>query len=413
MKKINLIILFLISCIGYLKAGVVNGPVLLCAGAQNQLYTSSLGISGNGVTIHKIKWTIDNGGTFVENGSATYEIFPGLNPLLATTQAHINWANANLNSKVFCEYTYGAFNITSTPSLNVQVGITAMPSISVIPDYICTSSTGSYVVSTSLALPVGANSYDWSVTNAVKSGTGASISIVPNNTSNIVVTLKYKSTTCNQFSNSAIKTILRTSTPPSAPVVSIQQLGTSCNYQAVANASTASGYFWSLVGPPSGSGFGGSNTLPLGDCLGTCTFSVYSRAKNDCGLSATTHKTQTVTAPANCMARIANANQNIDVEEEVEMKILNSENVELKNTFEIFPNPTENSFKITTPFINQAINVYVMDYKGQLIVKRQLPSGENSLELDASNLSSGLYFVKIVSEDNITINKTSKLKVIK
>jgi Secretion system C-terminal sorting domain len=423
MKKVNLIIFFLASYIGFSNAAVIiSGNSLVCSGAQNELYTSSGSLVGGG-TIEKIKWSLTSGGTFVESGTSIHEIFPIFGfPLSTPSQASINWGSVNINTTVFIEYTVkvtlGQITYTTTisDSHDVQVGIITNPSITVCPSYLCTNNSNSYTVSTSSPLPIGAQSYDWTVTNATKSGSGSSITVtcLSGNNNNIVVTLKFKNTTCNTFSAAATKTILRTSTPPSAPSVSIQRVGSSCMYRATANASTASGYFWSLTGPPAGTGTGGSNTFLLGECFSTCTFTVYCKAQNDCGVSSSTQKTQTVTPPGNCAAFILKPNEDGNKgSEDLETKSLLAETIGELNSFSISPNPTQNSFKITTPQVDQSINIYVFNYNGQLVLNKQILSGQNTLDIDVSNLSNGLYFVKATSQDGYSINQMSKLEVVR
>ncbi|SDR70637.1 Por secretion system C-terminal sorting domain-containing protein [Polaribacter sp. KT25b] len=73
-----------------------------------------------------------------------------------------------------------------------------------------------------------------------------------------------------------------------------------------------------------------------------------------------------------------------------------------ENLVEISPNPASNSIFINHLKKNKNINIYSLS--GQLI-KSIKTSYNSSLKLDVSNLISGIYFIKIVSENNSITKK--------
>jgi Tol biopolymer transport system component len=66
-----------------------------------------------------------------------------------------------------------------------------------------------------------------------------------------------------------------------------------------------------------------------------------------------------------------------------------------KETFnvDIFPNPAKSTLNFSSDYENGKLSVYIMNVQGQE-VKRFTFSGSRSI--DVSDLSSGIYFVKIL-----------------
>lgn len=62
-----------------------------------------------------------------------------------------------------------------------------------------------------------------------------------------------------------------------------------------------------------------------------------------------------------------------------------------ENKLNLFPNPVQNSFTITS--IDEIVSVDVFNFNGQLIENKKTSS--NSLEYDISNFASGIYIVKV------------------
>ncbi len=79
-------------------------------------------------------------------------------------------------------------------------------------------------------------------------------------------------------------------------------------------------------------------------------------------------------------------------------------NETIKNSFNIYPNPTNNVLNITTPNGNYTINIF--NLQGQIVQKIKSVTGSKTIDL--SNLSTGIYILKLTSQ------KASKtFKVIK
>lgn len=82
---------------------------------------------------------------------------------------------------------------------------------------------------------------------------------------------------------------------------------------------------------------------------------------------------------------------------------LNVRNIKVNNSY-ICPNPAQDILKINTDLQNVTISVY--NIEGMLVLKRI--SGSNNSTIDISNLSKGVYMVKIENNEKTYINKFVK-----
>ena len=75
----------------------------------------------------------------------------------------------------------------------------------------------------------------------------------------------------------------------------------------------------------------------------------------------------------------------------------------LKN---IYPNPAVNSITIETATIASESTLEILNINGQEIIKKQIK--DSKTQVDISNLTSGMYFVRIVSDKNVEVRKIIK-----
>lgn len=77
------------------------------------------------------------------------------------------------------------------------------------------------------------------------------------------------------------------------------------------------------------------------------------------------------------------------------------------NSIIIYPNPAYNKVKITINGIRGDFNLQIIDANGKLVVlKKQTDFSEGStIDIDISNLSKGIYFVKLVNTDAVALKK--------
>lgn len=80
-----------------------------------------------------------------------------------------------------------------------------------------------------------------------------------------------------------------------------------------------------------------------------------------------------------------------------------NENVISENGFSIYPNPAKNTVSVNFyAFSNENVNVSVVDMVGKVISTNSYngPAGENKLNIDLKNASTGMYFIKISNGKN-------------
>ncbi len=74
--------------------------------------------------------------------------------------------------------------------------------------------------------------------------------------------------------------------------------------------------------------------------------------------------------------------------------------------FEMFPNPTSDNLTIQLPSGAEEANVEFYDYVGRLALSKKITSSNNKIAV--SNLSRGIYILKVISEDKIGSQKFVK-----
>lgn len=78
-----------------------------------------------------------------------------------------------------------------------------------------------------------------------------------------------------------------------------------------------------------------------------------------------------------------------------------SNNIMMKNEFSIYPNPTQEFIFITQPLPKQFDKFTINNISGKIIVEGDLNLDYNISKIDVSNLSSGLFFINLVSSKNL------------
>jgi len=73
---------------------------------------------------------------------------------------------------------------------------------------------------------------------------------------------------------------------------------------------------------------------------------------------------------------------------------------------QVYPNPVNNSLKIEN--LDAATNINIYNVMGQVV--RTIPSATGSIDVDMSDLSNGLYFIKMQNGKNV---RTEKIQVVK
>ena len=78
-----------------------------------------------------------------------------------------------------------------------------------------------------------------------------------------------------------------------------------------------------------------------------------------------------------------------------------------KLQFDIFPNPANNKVEFrSSEFATKNCSLKICDLNGKTLIEKHIPSGTETVEIDVSNLASGVYFCKILTDKG---NATKKL----
>ena len=82
------------------------------------------------------------------------------------------------------------------------------------------------------------------------------------------------------------------------------------------------------------------------------------------------------------------------------------QDIYLKNSFVGYPNPTENSINITNKLSNGENGILeVFDTTGKKVMEKNVTGGNNEINLDVTELSSGVYIYKLNGQTNRFIKK--------
>jgi len=81
--------------------------------------------------------------------------------------------------------------------------------------------------------------------------------------------------------------------------------------------------------------------------------------------------------------------------------------VEIKETdFLIYPNPTANEFKVQSQKKKvEEATIELYDLNGRKLLKKSIPKGQESTEVDVSGLQSGVYFCRLISKNKSVTKK--------
>jgi len=84
----------------------------------------------------------------------------------------------------------------------------------------------------------------------------------------------------------------------------------------------------------------------------------------------------------------------------VGIKQLNNSNINVK----IYPNPASGKFNLSVDGLKDEADLSIFNMQGQIIYKYQIP-GDSIQQIDVSNFSPGIYFVKLMNKDVQKIEK--------
>jgi hypothetical protein len=77
-----------------------------------------------------------------------------------------------------------------------------------------------------------------------------------------------------------------------------------------------------------------------------------------------------------------------------------------KNTFDIYPNPNKGSFTIQLDEVKTDYFIQITDQSGKIVYEEKvLPTSDLARKIDLNSMASGVYFVKIKTEDAAAVKK--------
>jgi hypothetical protein len=78
------------------------------------------------------------------------------------------------------------------------------------------------------------------------------------------------------------------------------------------------------------------------------------------------------------------------------------------NNIQIYPNPASENIMIQSQFLTSESSVVICNLKGQQVFSEKKTPENGKINLDVSEISSGVYLVKLTSEGNTITRKLLK-----
>ncbi|WNH10692.1 polysaccharide lyase family protein [Thalassobellus suaedae] len=87
---------------------------------------------------------------------------------------------------------------------------------------------------------------------------------------------------------------------------------------------------------------------------------------------------------------------------------LSTESNELAETIKVFPNPSNSIFKVLLPNTINEVTTELYSISGSLVYSQKHNNIQNSLKLDISSKPDGIYFLRIIGDEPVTIKIIKK-----
>ena len=82
------------------------------------------------------------------------------------------------------------------------------------------------------------------------------------------------------------------------------------------------------------------------------------------------------------------------------------ENIDISSEIHIYPNPANNKLTIETPQLTKESTLTILNLNGQELIRQQVK--DSKTQIDISNLASGIYFVKLITDMTVEVRKIIK-----
>jgi hypothetical protein len=128
---------------------------------------------------------------------------------------------------------------------------------------------------------------------------------------------------------------------------------------------------------------------------------------NNTIISGATGQSFTPTANGSYGVIITNNNNCIDTSNCISVVLSGIEHLSASSSVQVYPNPTPNYLIIELPNANREIQIEVVDVNGKLVLNQNYPTS-TKIKLLVHDLTTGVYFVKIKSRDDLQVIKIIK-----
>lgn len=98
----------------------------------------------------------------------------------------------------------------------------------------------------------------------------------------------------------------------------------------------------------------------------------------------------------------------VEVKTDVACEGVYSKTVQLFDIMTLYPNPTEGLFELAIPLNLNEVEIELYNYNSQLISKNTYPFSYGKVQLDLTNKSAGMYYVKVLSDTPVMLKIIKK-----
>lgn len=340
----------------------ISGNDNVCQGAQNQLYSVT---NVSGATSYT--WTLNNGATGSSTNSSIFVSFSSS----ATS------GNIVVKANNVCGSSDSTFKFITVNSPAASAGTITGPTA------VCAGATNQTYTVPAIA---GATSYTWTLPAGL-TGTSTTNSISVDFASSAVAgsISVYGSNSCGDGTPSSLAFTINTVPGAAGTITSVggdSIVAAGTKTYTVPAISGATSYVWTY----SGTGAtitGTTNTVNITFVAGFTNGSLTVMGQNSCG-NGTVSPAYVITNYVGVDDQNANS-----------------------LSYSIYPNPTKGKFSVEINGVSEKLELQVCNLQGEIIKVQKLANNKQSqtTEIDLSNYAKGIYFVKIINNNFVKVEK--------
>lgn len=340
----------------------ISGNDNVCQSAQNQLYSVS---NVSGATSYT--WTLNNGATGSSTNSSIFVSFSSS----ATS------GNIVVKANNVCGSSDSTYKLITVNSPAASAGTITGPTA------VCAGATNQTYTVPAIA---GATSYTWTLPAGL-TGTSTTNSISVNFANNAVAgnISVYGSNSCGDGAPSSLAFTINTVPGAAGTITSVggdSIVAAGTKTYTVPTISGATSYVWTYSG--TGATITGStNTVSIAFVAGFTNGNLTVMGQNSCG-NGTVSPAFVITNYVGIDDQNANS-----------------------LSYSIYPNPTKGKISVEINGVSEKLELQVYNLQGEIIKAQKLANNKQSqtTEIDLSNYAKGIYFVKIISNNFVKVEK--------